>query len=610
MDESLKDQLEGLFSDLQGSTQPEKHLAAQVASARESAERYRQLVENLPVGVYRVMPGPQGKFLVANPAFRNLFGIDSEEALGRTTLADLIVNPAEHFAFFDRLMADGNVASCTLPFKKLDGTLILGLVTAKAAYASEGEATYFDCVIEDTLDHQHITRAASSPAGIESDSWKLRYDVAAVASGQVVYDYDTATGSILWSDSLEQVLGYDLAQMKGGIAQWADLIHPEDRWALIGELDLAEGKCAPYEVEYRFRHKNGDYLWMRDRGVFVPNSAGQAAHRIGTLQGIAAPRQTEESGHWMRLVFNSMREAVMVTTLDGVLVSVNSAAEKMFGYTQEEFEYLSPESLYVDQEHYLEMHRLVKEFFDQSDEAHLRLEARRKNGDVFPSAHTISLIKNDEGQPIAILTVIRDITAERERSEERERRIGQAHVTAQPARASAAAPAFEELYHFNKFCETNYYARGALASALDQLYRRLVSFLKERFGYYHVQLFRYGPMQDALLLVEGYGQVGAQMKAEGHRWPVGRGIVGAAATGQPVLASDVTSVPAWVPTPRLPNTRGELAVPIKLRDELLGVLDVHSDQVGALTQEDQMVLTDLAGQIAIAIENARRLEKA
>ncbi len=210
MDESLKNQLDGLFSDLQDSTQAEKHLAAQEEPARESAERYLRLVENLPVGVYRVTPD-LGKFLIANPIFCSLFGIDSEETLGRTTLADLVVNPAEHAAFFDRLMADGNVASCTLPFKKLDGTLILGLVTARAACAGGGETAYFDCVIEDMLDYQ--------PAEMESDLWKLRYDIASVALGQVVYDYDTATGSILWSDSLEQVMGYDPAQMKGGIVQ-------------------------------------------------------------------------------------------------------------------------------------------------------------------------------------------------------------------------------------------------------------------------------------------------------------------------------------------------------------------------------------------------------
>ena len=152
MDVRLKDQLEGLFSDLQDSTQPEKHLVARETSARESAERYRRLVENLPVGIYRVMPGLQGKFLVANRAFRNLFGIDSE-TLGQTTLADLVMNPAEHVAFFDRLMADRKIASCTLPFRKLDGTLVLGLVTAKVTHVS-GEAAYFDCVIADVLDHQ------------------------------------------------------------------------------------------------------------------------------------------------------------------------------------------------------------------------------------------------------------------------------------------------------------------------------------------------------------------------------------------------------------------------------------------------------------------------
>jgi PAS domain S-box-containing protein len=138
MDESLKHQLDGLFSDLRGSTQAEKHLAAQ-ESARESAEHYLRLVENLPVGVYRVTPSPQGNLLIANPTFCTLFGIDSEETLERTTLADLVVNPAEHAAFFDRLVADRNVASCTLPFKKLDGALILGLVTVRLPAGRDGK---------------------------------------------------------------------------------------------------------------------------------------------------------------------------------------------------------------------------------------------------------------------------------------------------------------------------------------------------------------------------------------------------------------------------------------------------------------------------------------
>ncbi|CAG0951150.1 hypothetical protein GPROT1_00096, partial [Gammaproteobacteria bacterium] len=64
----------------------------------------------------------------------------------------------------------------------------------------------------------------------------------------------------------------------------------------------------------------------------------------------------------------------------------------------------------------------------------------------------------------------------------------------------------------------------------------------------------------------------------------------------------------WRPNPYLPGTRGELAVPIKLREEVLGILDVQSDRVGALTDEDRLLLEGLCGQIAIAMESQRLLD--
>ncbi|MBN1139074.1 MAG: response regulator [Anaerolineae bacterium] len=148
------------------------------------------------------------------------------------------------------------------------------------------------------------------------------------------------------------------------------------------------------------------------------------------------------------------------------------------------------------------------------------------------------------------------------------------------------------------------------APALDELYRRVVTLVKERFGYYHVQVFRLDPKLKAMVVAEGYGQVGEKMKAAGHSLPYGRGIVGTvAATGQPVLASDVSQDPHWVTSSYLPNTKGELVVPIKLRDSVLGVLDVQSDVAGALTEEDQVLLLGLAGQIAVAIQNTNLLEQ-
>ncbi len=146
---------------------------------------------------------------------------------------------------------------------------------------------------------------------------------------------------------------------------------------------------------------------------------------------------------------------------------------------------------------------------------------------------------------------------------------------------------------------------------LEDLFARVVRLVKERFGYAHAQIFRHDPALGAMRLVVGYGAAGEKMLAAGHHLPLERGVVGtAAATGRSVLASDVTSDPAWVPHPDLPETRGELAVPIILRGEVLGILDVQSNTPGALTADDQLLLETLSGEIAVAFESARLVGEA
>jgi signal transduction histidine kinase len=96
------------------------------------------------------------------------------------------------------------------------------------------------------------------------------------------------------------------------------------------------------------------------------------------------------------------------------------------------------------------------------------------------------------------------------------------------------------------------------------------------------------------------------MVVDGHQMPMGVGLIGsAAATGVSYLQTDVTKDPNWKPNPLLPNTKAELAVPIKLGNEVLGVLDIQSDEVGSLTEDAQLALEGLCGQLAVAIESTR-----
>jgi PAS domain S-box-containing protein len=116
---------------------------------RESEERYRSLVENIPIAVYRNIPGPNGRFLMANPAFLKMFGLNSEEELKKMTVADVYINPKDRKLYSDRLLAQGNFAGMEIPLRKKGGTTFWGSVTARVVYNEGGKALYFDCTIVD-----------------------------------------------------------------------------------------------------------------------------------------------------------------------------------------------------------------------------------------------------------------------------------------------------------------------------------------------------------------------------------------------------------------------------------------------------------------------------
>ena len=146
----------------------------------------------------------------------------------------------------------------------------------------------------------------------------------------------------------------------------------------------------------------------------------------------------------------------------------------------------------------------------------------------------------------------------------------------------------------------------AAATDLTDLYRRVITQVKEQFGFYHTQLLRYEPTMNAVVLIAGSGDIGKKMFSAGHKMPMGVGLIGtAAATGKSVSRPNVAEDPDWQPNDLLPETKGELAVPIVLGDEVLGVLDVQSDTAWAIDADDQLALEGLCGQIAIAIESTR-----
>jgi signal transduction histidine kinase/CheY-like chemotaxis protein len=143
----------------------------------------------------------------------------------------------------------------------------------------------------------------------------------------------------------------------------------------------------------------------------------------------------------------------------------------------------------------------------------------------------------------------------------------------------------------------------AAATSIESIYELVVNLTKKYFGYYHVNFYKLEG--EVLITQEATGKEGMAMKNEPRTIPLDakRSIVAfAARSRKSVLVEDVLNSNIWLYNPYLPKSRSEIAVPIKLKSEVIGVLDVQSDKIRGLNKEDELLLLGLAGQVAIAID--------
>ncbi|HXD10279.1 MAG TPA: GAF domain-containing protein [Anaerolineales bacterium] len=140
----------------------------------------------------------------------------------------------------------------------------------------------------------------------------------------------------------------------------------------------------------------------------------------------------------------------------------------------------------------------------------------------------------------------------------------------------------------------------------EQLFQTATELISERFGFYHVGIFLIDNDREFAVMQATNSEGGKRMLERNHKLKLGFGVVGyAAQTGQARFALDVGTDAVFFDNPDLPHTRSEVALPLKSRFETIGVLDVQSVETAAFSHEDLQILTALANQVSIALENAR-----
>ncbi len=142
---------------------------------------------------------------------------------------------------------------------------------------------------------------------------------------------------------------------------------------------------------------------------------------------------------------------------------------------------------------------------------------------------------------------------------------------------------------------------------LRELLQEVVELIRQRFDFYHVQVFLVDDETQHAELVASTGAAGRALLARRHALPVGsQSVIGqVTALGEPVIASDTDTSPIHRRNELLPDTRSEMALPMRIGGRAIGALDVQSVAPNAFDQDTIAVFQIMADQLAIAAENAR-----
>jgi two-component system CheB/CheR fusion protein len=226
-----------------------------------------------------------------------------------------------------------------------------------------------------------------------------------------------------------EFLGVGEAEVLGD--EWMSFVHPEDRENYVNAYREAASSHGRFEAEFRFRRRDGEYIWMRSIGT--PRfEDGEFKGYVGGSFDIHERKLAEAVTAQMAAIVESSDDAIISKDLNGIVVSWNKGAEKLFGYTAEEavgkpVTILIPLNRADEEPHILERIRRG-ELID-----HYETVRRRKDGGEIDISLTVSPVRDGSGKVIGASKIARDIT-ERRQAEER---LKEALAREQEARSEA-----------------------------------------------------------------------------------------------------------------------------------------------------------------------------
>ena len=352
----------------------------------------------------------------ANERFEKMFGYCPGELLGKPAAALNAVggrSPEETAAAIIRSLTETGVWRGEVQNVRKDGTAFWTYASV-STFEHSKHGTVWTSVQGD------ITERKMAEQALQQNEERLNLAVYAADLG--IFEHDHHTGATYWSPITRTICGCG-AKEPASLQGYFELIHPEDRENIISAVHQAHAPVGDgmYRVEHRLVRPDGSIRWVSacSRTFFEGEvDAQQPLRTVGVLADITERKRAEEKINHLAAIVQSSDDAIISRTLDGIIVSWNRGAERIFGFTAEEVKGRSISLLVVPPTRVNEVPHVLEELQSGNSIARYETVRKTKDGKLIDVSVTVSPIRAKDGRITGTSAIARDIS-ERKRAEKK-----------------------------------------------------------------------------------------------------------------------------------------------------------------------------------------------
>lgn len=282
-----------------------------------------------------------GKIQWVNRAFQQMNGYQLEDCIGKfvgSLLTGKETNP-QTLQFIDSKIKENSFFECEILNYPLNGNPYWAKVNGQPILDEHSQVLHYFILQEDVTDK----KAAVEKIRMAEDRWRFALE----GAGPGVWEHDFETNKSFFSELYEKLLGYTKQELEDMDDVWKSILHPDD-YHIIKEYDYkyGEGLINHHKTEYRIKKKDGNYIWVMDRGMLISKTSfGIPKTIIGTHTDITDLKlvelSLEQSEKQLRSLSDNMPgvlyEYVFNQNGESGFKFIGKTIEKVLGLKAEDF---------------------------------------------------------------------------------------------------------------------------------------------------------------------------------------------------------------------------------------------------------------------------------